>query len=192
MKILYRLPPPSPNEPAGGLVGRCGEECTDVRILLKYPFGILIPHEGKTAIRVLSMIMGVLGSSNLYIVGDYVTSLAITSGLEFKLSIIDGRVMRRDYSGVKPERFLKAVNPPGTITDEAIKAISEALKRGVRFLVVDGEEDMLALPLITMVDEGSVVAYGHPRLGVVAVFCDKSKKEAAKKVLERIRVGRDD
>jgi uncharacterized protein (UPF0218 family) len=90
--------------------------------------------------------------------------------------------MRRE---VDPVEFkcdhLKAKNPPGTITAESQEALYSALEYNNGFrLVVDGEEDLLVLPLMAMLPEGSVIVYGQPREGMVVIKLTEKNKQWAR------------
>ena len=194
MQVLYRLPSSRPGEPSGGLLGTPKDvlKDQDLRMFLKYPLGILVAHDPDESALVLKKIASVLDVKEILTVGDYVTYTLLKHGVDLKLAVIDGKVMRAKWSRVKPKKFIKTVNLPGTITKEAWAALSDALSEGVRFVFVDGEEDLLVLPLILMVGDKDLVVYGQPGLGMVLVLCDKSKKEIVERVLELMRVGRDD
>jgi hypothetical protein len=51
---------------------------------------------------------------------------------------------------------------------------------------VEGEEDMLALPLFTMAPKDSAVLYGQPLEGIVLVNITEEKQNEAKDLMDRI------
>ena len=53
-------------------------------------------------------------------------------------------------------------------------------------VIVEGEEDMLALPLSTMAPKGSAVLYGQPLEGIVLVNITEEKQNQAKDLMNRI------
>ncbi|RNJ73418.1 MAG: DUF359 domain-containing protein, partial [Thaumarchaeota archaeon S14] len=73
----------------------------------------------------------------------------------------------------------------GTIADSALAALREALAapRPVR-LTVDGEEDLLAVPLCEMCEDGTVVAYGQPGEGMVIVRVGDGPRARARRVMK--------
>jgi hypothetical protein len=95
--------------------------------------------------------------------------------------------MRRSIQPI-PLAAKKAIyvkNPPGTITEEALKAIQEALKSNSRVkMVVDGEEDLLALIAVLYAPENSFVVYGQPYEGVVVVKATRNKKAEVAEILK--------
>jgi hypothetical protein len=83
------------------------------------------------------------------------------------------------------ENTIHVKNPPGTITQEAIVAIQDALKSSHRTkIVVDGEEDLLTLIAILHAPESSFVVYGQPYEGVVVVKVTPQKKSEIADILK--------
>ena len=73
---------------------------------------------------------------------------------------------------------MSVVSGPGYIAKDAIIAIKQWAKNPkTTLLVVDGEEDLLALPAIAYVPLGNVVFYGQPQEGLVQVIVTKEKKQ---------------
>ena len=69
-------------------------------------------------------------------------------------------------------------NPQGTITQEAIFAIKEALERNEHtHIVVDGEEDLLTLIAVLYAPENAFVVYGQPYSGIVVVKVSRLRKK---------------
>jgi GTP-dependent dephospho-CoA kinase len=117
-------------------------------------------------------------------VGDVTTQNLQKSGLVPHLGIIDNVVERTPLTGDKPVDYaiydyvtLNVKNPPGVITDELTETIKKALqlvKGGFRVIIlVDGEEDLAAIPCILMAPPGSLVLYGQPGEGLVVCEVDK-------------------
>jgi uncharacterized protein (UPF0218 family) len=78
-------------------------------------------------------------------------------------------------------------NPAGIISDKAIKVLQKALEATSPIRVkVQGEEDLLALPLFAMAPKGSVVLYGQPLEGIVLVNITEEKQNQAKEVMNKI------
>lgn len=122
-------------------------------------------------------------------VGDATTERLISIGIIPDVSVIDGKE-RRSATGRQihyPAKEFKCVNPPGSITREAIEVLKQAIRGTHPTRVrVDGEEDMLALPLFRFAPIGSVVLYGQPLEGLVVVKITRSKQEEAKDLMDRI------
>ncbi len=127
-------------------------------------------------------------------VGDITTQNLQKAGLIPHLGIIDNVVERKPaaYDVVYDNVTLNVKNPPGVITDELQETIKEAfqlLKTGFRVLIlVEGEEDLAAIPCILMAPSGSLVLYGQPGEGLVVCEVDKvidKVKELKSKLEER-------
>jgi hypothetical protein len=120
-------------------------------------------------------------------VGDMVTKNIIEKGLSPKLSIVDYRVERKSvdhtYDSGGFNLTLNTANPPGKITTDAWEQVSRGLKRGKVLLEVDGEEDLLVLPVLAMARKGTIVFYGQPEEGVVAIEVNEQIRDYAKTLL---------
>jgi len=112
-------------------------------------------------------------------VGDITTQNLQKAGLIPHLGIIDNVVERNPaaYDVVYDNVTLNVKNPPGVITDELQETIQKAfqlVKSGFRVLIlVDGEEDLAAIPCILMAPPSSLVLYGQPGEGLVVCEVDK-------------------
>ena len=82
-------------------------------------------------------------------------------------------------------------NPQGTITQEAINAIQEAIqsKKQVN-IVVDGEEDLLTLIVVLNAPLNALVIYGQPNKGIVVVKVTPQKKADAEKIWNAVKTGK--
>lgn len=133
-------------------------------------------------------------------VGDITTQTFFFRGVQPSLAIIDCMVGRKPFQSLADYKFPKKYtvthvkSGPGYIAKKAIQAIkvwTRTIKQRKRMvLVVDGEEDLLALPAMMYAPIGSFVYYGQPngalwvngpsyRGGLVEVeVTHKKKKEA--------------
>jgi uncharacterized protein (UPF0218 family) len=83
------------------------------------------------------------------------------------------------------ERIFHVKNPQGTITEEAIAAIQEALQSNQHArIVVEGEEDLLTLIAIMRAPQDSFVLYGQPHEGIVVVKVTEGKKTEVSEILK--------
>jgi len=118
-------------------------------------------------------------------VGDIVSRTVLENGLKPLLVIIDGHTRRSGTAGLDVgflDEFIeiKIVNPPGVIAREAVEAICAALSRRHRTLVlVEGEEDMLALPSIACSPDDTCVVYGVPEIGAAVVKVRENERYTA-------------
>ncbi|HXV45497.1 MAG TPA: GTP-dependent dephospho-CoA kinase family protein [Nitrososphaera sp.] len=155
---------------------------------LKKPFGELIPDKQVTKQKVASMLKG---AKKVIAVGDATTERLVSFGITPDMVVIDGmeRRSKRSYSANYNAKELRCTNTAGTISKEAVKVLQEALKSQspVRVLV-DGEEDMLALPVFATAPDGSAVLYGQPLEGLVVVTITPGKRKQAKDLMDRIGI----
>jgi GTP-dependent dephospho-CoA kinase len=155
---------------------------------LKLPFGTLIPEKQVTKQKVASVLKG---ARQIIAVGDATTERLAGFEIIPDVAVIDGKERRskRSYPASYNARELRCANPAGTISKDAVKVLHDALKTSppVRVLV-DGEEDMLALPVFAMAPEGSAVLYGQPLEGLVVVKITPAKRKQAKDLMDRIGI----
>ncbi len=124
-------------------------------------------------------------------VGDKVTETSAKMGRAPDVQIVDGRENRkaRKPPVVSHAVLVKVSNPPGTITEEAIGAIRTAFagKKPARVLV-DGEEDLLAIPAVLFAPLGASVYYGQPGEGVVLVRSDSRSKSRSRALMAEMGI----
>ena len=85
-------------------------------------------------------------------------------------------------------RLVRASNPAGSITAEAIEAVRNALggEKPARVLI-EGEEDLLAIPAIEAAPPGASLYYGQPGEGVVMVLVDERARSSAKAIIAAMK-----
>ena len=110
--------------------------------------------------------------SYIITVGDRTTEKMINFGLIPSLQIIDGveKRQKRDLPKSEYVREFTVDNPAAEITTQSIDVIKKALSmQGPTRLVVNGEEDLLVIPVCIYAQENAVVLYGQPNEGLVIV-----------------------
>ena len=129
--------------------------------------------------------------SKIISVGDVVSHNLHEYNLHPQLTIIDN-ISLRDQPMPQEEAVEKTVyvnNPQGTITQEAISAIKEALENDEHtHIVVRGEEDLLTLIAVLYAPETAFVVYGQPHSGIVVVKVTSEKKAQVKEFLKAMKV----
>ena len=134
---------------------------------LKIPLGVLLPESQANKENIQKFL-----SDDPYVitVGDRTTEKMIDFNLIPSLQIIDGQEKRKKR---EPPKMVNAVelnvdNPAAEITLQSIDLIKKAfdMKPPIR-ISVNGEEDLLVLPVCIHAPENSVVLYGQPNEGLV-------------------------
>ncbi len=154
--------------------------------LLKRPFGTLIADKAVTPHKILSMLKG---SKRVITVGDATTDNLISFGITPDVAVIDGkeRRLKRSFPPGYAATELSCRNPSGSISKDAVDVLKKALNLSPPVRVfVDGEEDMLALPVFIMAPIGSTVLYGQPMEGLVVVKITPEKQREAEDLMSRI------
>ena len=159
--------------------------------LLKNPFGIRIHDKYITKRKIKAIIKN---ARQVISVGDCTTDRIISLDIIPDILVIDGierRTKRSQglHSKIMAAKELHCSNPPGSISKEAFLVLYQALAmQGPVKVIVNGEEDMLALPIIAIADEKTVVLYGQPLEGMVVVNINPEVQTKAKNLMERIGV----
>ncbi|MDP2632424.1 MAG: pantetheine-phosphate adenylyltransferase [Candidatus Curtissbacteria bacterium] len=124
-------------------------------------------------------------------VGDITVSAFVKIGVQPKISVVDFLVERKKiYSQLSQLGFATnnadviIKNPPGDISKAMIAEISKATSKQSRtIIVVDGEEDLAAVPAILLAPLGTYIYYGQPKKGAVRVEVNIKTKEQIKNLL---------
>jgi len=147
------------------------------RHFFKDPFGELSSD--------IAQVIPRLSRRTVYAVGDVVTHNLQKNGITPDVSIIDGHTMRSPYTHAPPlsGRIIRVKNLPGTITDELVAGIDDAIALPPATIYVSGEEDLAVIPLVLAAPEGTLVLYGQPHKGVVICTIDPVSKEKARELL---------
>jgi len=157
---------------------------------LRKPFGVLFAE--PTAARKAEAFLKKTKPIFVTTVGDAtfrnLSKLGITPGL----SIVDTFELRSSCGlpNALAKRRVVVQNPAGKITPALVAAIKKSVGRTISdgkpsAIVVRGEEDLAVLPAILALPLNSVVLYGQPKKGIVAVVITEKNKATAVKLLSR-------
>ncbi len=140
-----------------------------LRDQLKIPLGILLPESDVNKINIKKYL---LPNSYIVTVGDRTTEKMINFGLVPSLQIIDGIEKREKREPPKLANSIELTvdNPAAEITSQSIEIIKKVftMQPPVR-LCVNGEEDLLVIPVCIHAPENAIVLYGQPNEGLVIV-----------------------
>ncbi len=110
------------------------------------------------------------GSGVLVCVGDVVSSYCAKVGRGMVL-VVDGKTRRTERVGnvAAGDSIVAVSNPPGKLSYHAWRTVCELIDKarngGKHIIIVDGEEDLLALAAFDCSAIGDVVVYGLPGIG---------------------------
>jgi len=157
----------------------------DLRDQLKNPLGNLVSDNDPNKENIIKKISA---ESVIITVGDRTTENMLQLGLKPQIQIIDGLEKRSECAVPADDTIntkLSCKNPPGEITEESIQVIQKAFSSepAVR-ITVDGEEDLLVLPVCMSAPENSVVMYGQPNEGLVLVHVTPEIQAKVQKILD--------
>lgn len=154
---------------------------------MKYPLGFLIPDDQITDTKLRNIMREKIMITT---VGDATTDRVFMAGITPDVQIVDGKSMRkvRPFPGGSYEAEKKVVNDPGMISEQAMSVMVECYRgdRSTR-IIVDGEEDLLALPAINLSPIGAIVLYGQPKEGIVMVEVNSKVKRKVQAILKEMK-----
>ena len=163
----------------------------DLRPFLKKPFGKLLSgseEDLRVALQKTKKMIIKDKPRLLVCVGDVVTKLLNEAQITIDLAIVDFRIKRQKaIKNLKELGFAKnradftVANKPGKVSFKLAHAIEQALrvpskKQVIRVL---GEEDLAVLPALVFAPEGTLILYGQPGEGIVAVDVNKNTRKRA-------------
>jgi uncharacterized protein (UPF0218 family) len=165
----------------------------ELRIKLKDPFGSLIlgtPDETMTKMKAL---VENEKPAKIISVGDVVSRNLHQYNIHPQLTIIDNISLRDQHmpKEMAVEKTVYVDNPQGTITQQAIFAVKDALEKNEHtHIVVNGEEDLLTLIAVLYAPENAFVVYGQPHSGIVVVKVSPKNKAQAQEFLNSMKVSK--
>lgn len=161
----------------------------EVREKVRNPLGILITEPPEKSMLVLKDIIEREKPTKLFAIGDFVTSNMIKNGITANLFVIDNKITRKpiEKASTQGRVTVAACNPAGMITLEALGAVKKAVEDPtITYIIINGEEDLLTLPVIKFAPQGAIVVYGQPNMGLVIVRVNSKKKKEIEHLLDRM------
>ena len=164
----------------------------ELRAKLKQPLGTLIRGSFTETTKRFSDMVNKEQPTSIIAVGDTVSKNLAKNQILAKLSIIDNKCMRKNVppTPLATQKTFHVKNPQGTITEEAIATVQEALRSNQHTkIIVEGEEDLLTLIAIMNAPQDSFVLYGQPHEGIVIVKVTREKKTEISELLRAMEKG---
>ena len=160
----------------------------NLRNELKIPLGKLIANNSPDK---EDYIKKIYSEKVVITVGDATSELLLQMGLVPLLHIIDGLEKREQRSLPLADLInteLTVKNNPGEISNESFELVKNIFdeKPPIR-LVVDGEEDLLVLPVCLFAPENSVVMYGQPNEGLVIAEITNDVRDKIQKIVNQMK-----
>jgi uncharacterized protein (UPF0218 family) len=156
---------------------------------LSKPRGILVKGKKEYVSRKVAEFISKTPAPKVVTVGDIVTRSLVSMGVKPDLAIIDGKTLRGPEEKIdyKVDETYKLTNPAGLITSDAWKVINKALKKKKKIeIIVDGEEDLLGIPVVLLAPKGSLMLYGQPNEGIVIVTVNEEMRQFTERILSRM------
>lgn len=194
--IVVELVPAEDQQPISSTRIRAGNIDSDgklllpehLRSLLQKPFGLLLTGAAIEASMRRHAAKGIIT------VGDKTTLTAREFGILPTVSVIDFQVERQAFAEYSRFRFPDTVvvdrfqSGPGYLTLDVIGYIEMLMDSKIRtahVCIIEGEDDLVALPIMVYAAVGSVVYYGQPGKGVVEVVVTKNVQQQAEKLFKQ-------
>ena len=160
----------------------------NLRNELKIPLGKLLSNNSS---KKEDFIKKIYSEKVVITVGDATSELLLQMGLIPLLHIIDGQEKREKRSLPLPDAIvteLTVKNNPGEISSESFNLVKNIFKEKPPIrLVVDGEEDLLVLPICLFAPENSVVMYGQPNEGLVITEITNEVRDKVQKIVNQMK-----
>ncbi len=135
-------------------------------------------------------------------VGDVVSYFALKAGIKPDIVIFDAKTKREEFDQEFLEKMssltedyaeIEVSNPQAVISLELVEGLVEAVssaEKGQKVKIfVRGEEDLATMPLIAILPESSVILYGLPGKGVIALKITRDKKLLILDILQKMEKG---
>jgi len=121
-------------------------------------------------------------------VGDFVSYNILAADIHPDIVVVDHKIMRKSIDPIEFEReYVNVPNPAGTINAQAQSVLFQAVKECKHLaVIVDGEEDLLVLPLMAFMPNDSVIIYGQPREGMVVITLTDERRAWATNFMKKM------
>jgi len=123
-------------------------------------------------------------------IGDVVAENMTKNYIPIQVIIVDSKVLRKTIHPIETEaqKALHVTNPPGTLTPKAWTLVQQALRQDqTTKILVDGEEDLFTLVAVSQAPENSLVVYGQPHAGLVAVKVTAETKRKVQLIIDAMQ-----
>jgi len=128
----------------------------------------------------------------LVAVGDVTAEIFVDKGFSPDIIVTDGqREELNEWKTWDGYEILEATCPAAEITAEAWTTLKLAVKKSSVSQVhvkIHGEEDLLVLPLLIELPDGSKIVYGQPNRGAVIRTVTDESRQDAKDIINQMEI----
>ena len=163
-----------------------------LRQALKGPKGELFSRPALGAAEDACAYIKKNGLQPVIAVGDLVSINLAKVNCQASVSILDGKTKRHDAldQDVVADVTFEATNAAAELRPEVWVAIELAMKvvesGKTAKILIEGEEDLTALPAVALAPNGSAVVYGLPNQGIVVITVNPTHKRAVNEILAQM------
>ena len=157
--------------------------------LLKEPFGVLIKDDN---VNKASLNREIGGALKIITVGDTTTEKLVHLGYIPDISVIDGkekRINKNKKFEYPADKILHFKNNPGELDEhliiEILQLTQSKFENKIKF-IIEGEEDLIALPFLMYSPDNWVICYGQPYQGLVIVHVNEDSRSRAKLIFNKV------
>ena len=165
----------------------------ELSLKLKEPFGNLIQGTPEETMVNLKEMVEKEKPPRIISVGDIVSQNLHKHNIHPQLTIIDNISLRTQKIPLETvvQKTVFVDNPQGTITQETIFAVKEALESNEHtHIVVRGEEDLVTLIAVLYAPENAFIVYGQPHSGIVVVKVSSERRTRAQEFLNAMKASK--
>jgi uncharacterized protein (UPF0218 family) len=131
-------------------------------------------------------------------VGDVVTYHLLRADRRPDVALVDGKTKREAVEATVWaaidgfDHRIEVTNPQATLSADLLTELRAALERAgagdgeTTVLVIEGEEDLAALPVLAAAPDGASLVYGQPDEGMVLAAVTAEAREGALSLLSRM------
>ena len=157
--------------------------------LFKEPFGTLIRNNDVTKDQILDILNK---AQKVITIGDTTTEKFVGFGYLPDVSVIDGkekRVIKTSVCDYPVDRILRLQNKPGELSEHVIVEVRKLILNidgdsKIR-IIIDGEEDLVALPFLIYSPDDWMICYGQPNEGLVIVKVNEDSRKRAELIFNK-------
>lgn len=150
------------------------------------PYGILFTNNAELLHFLISR-----KNSRIITVGDVVTKTVLDLNLTPFLSLVDGKTRRKFNTEKRTTVMERVKNEAGLIRLSAISKIKELLEidsDASKVVYVEGEEDLLVIPIVIYGKDGDIILYGQPYAGAVVLIIDDLIRRRVMEIFTKFRI----